>query len=242
MAFGRGCGFASGRLLGSDASDVVEKQLMPEDSDWMKHNRQALIVKSSAVRFGRTVSSISLSRKPLPQCPEPAGLDVTPRPFSRMKAIGLSTWLLPRSNQRLEGASMTWPWSLPFIGILVSIATGPLLFPKVWHDHYGKIAFGWAALALARLAIFNGTLPTLAAFVQSILREYLSFGRAGSPDASESAAWPFLALDEGADIAPPDERRGVRVLRHAMICLAQQVARPQRASPCIAVFAIESHA
>jgi hypothetical protein len=27
----------------SDASDVVEKQLMPEDNDWMKHNRQALI-------------------------------------------------------------------------------------------------------------------------------------------------------------------------------------------------------
>jgi hypothetical protein len=56
----------------------------------------------------------------------------------------------------LDGASMTWPWCLPFIGILASIATWPLLFPKVWHDHYGKIAFGWAALALACLAIFNG--------------------------------------------------------------------------------------
>jgi Na+/H+ antiporter NhaD/arsenite permease-like protein len=75
----------------------------------------------------------------------------------------------------LDGASMTWPWFLPFLGILASIATGPLLSPKVWHDHYGKIAFGWAALTLACLAIFNGTLPTLAAFVQSILREYLSF-------------------------------------------------------------------
>jgi Na+/H+ antiporter NhaD/arsenite permease-like protein len=75
----------------------------------------------------------------------------------------------------LDGASMTWPWGLPFIGILASIATCPLLFPKVWHDHYGKIAFGWAALALACLAIFNGILVALAAFVHSIFREYLSF-------------------------------------------------------------------
>ena len=75
----------------------------------------------------------------------------------------------------LDGASMTWPWCLPFIGILASIATWPLLFPKVWHDHYGKIAFGWAALALACLAIFNGILVALTAFVQSIFREYLSF-------------------------------------------------------------------
>ena len=33
----------------SDASDVVEKQLMPEDSDWMKHNRQALTISPSLI-------------------------------------------------------------------------------------------------------------------------------------------------------------------------------------------------
>ena len=75
----------------------------------------------------------------------------------------------------LDGASMAWPWSLPFVGILVSIATGPLLFPQVWHGHCGKITFGWAALALACLAIFNGIPATLAALVHSMLREYLSF-------------------------------------------------------------------
>lgn len=75
----------------------------------------------------------------------------------------------------LDGASMTWPRSLPFVGILLSIAMGPLLLAKVWHDHYGKIAAGWAALALAFLAIFNGLPAALAAFVQSIFREYLDF-------------------------------------------------------------------
>jgi Na+/H+ antiporter NhaD/arsenite permease-like protein len=75
----------------------------------------------------------------------------------------------------LDGASMMWPWSLPFVGMLLSIASGPLLFPKVWHAHYGKVAFGWAALTLTCLAIFNGRQAALAAFVQSVFREYLSF-------------------------------------------------------------------
>lgn len=75
----------------------------------------------------------------------------------------------------LDGASMRWTWSLPFAGVLLSIATGPLLLPKVWHDHYGKLAFAWAALALACVAAFYGLLAAITVFVQSMLREYLSF-------------------------------------------------------------------
>ena len=41
----------------------------------------------------------------------------------------------------LDGTALRWPWALPFIGILLTIATGPLLFPRVWHHHYGKLAF-----------------------------------------------------------------------------------------------------
>src|SRR5262245_46430409 len=75
----------------------------------------------------------------------------------------------------LDGASMPWPWALPFVGLLLSIATGPLLFPKIWHDHYGKIAFGWSALTLAPLAALYGEGAALAAFVHAMLGEYLSF-------------------------------------------------------------------
>jgi Na+/H+ antiporter NhaD/arsenite permease-like protein len=52
----------------------------------------------------------------------------------------------------LDGATLRWPWALPFIGILVTIATGPLLFPKLWHRHYGKLAFIWSTLTVAPLA------------------------------------------------------------------------------------------
>src|ERR1700730_1318784 len=40
----------------------------------------------------------------------------------------------------LDGAGLRWPWALPFIGILLTIASGPLLFPRIWHKHYGKLA------------------------------------------------------------------------------------------------------
>src|SRR3982751_1592619 len=45
----------------------------------------------------------------------------------------------PALAASLDGAAMTWPWALPFLAMLLSIATGPLLLPKFWHHHYGKI-------------------------------------------------------------------------------------------------------
>jgi len=75
----------------------------------------------------------------------------------------------------LDGASMHWPWALPFAAMLASIATGPVLFPKLWHRHYGKIALGWSVLTLAGLAAIYGTPAAAAAFVHAMLAEYLSF-------------------------------------------------------------------
>ena len=75
----------------------------------------------------------------------------------------------------LDGAQMGWPWALQFAGILLSIATGPLLFPKFWHAHYGKTAALWALLTLAPIAIAFGLSNALAAFVHAALAEYMSF-------------------------------------------------------------------
>src|SRR3954465_11867061 len=77
--------------------------------------------------------------------------------------------------QPLHGAAMRWPWALPFAGILLSIATGPLLFPRIWHHHYGKIALGWSLLTLAPLAALHGGGAAIGAFVHAMLAEYLSF-------------------------------------------------------------------
>ncbi len=75
----------------------------------------------------------------------------------------------------LDGAALRWPWALPFAGILLTIAVGPLLFPRFWHRHYGKLAFAWAALAVVPVAALYDIPIALAAFVHAMLGEYLSF-------------------------------------------------------------------
>lgn len=75
----------------------------------------------------------------------------------------------------LDGAAMRWPFALPFAGLLLSIALGPLLLPKFWHAHYGKTAAAWSVAALALLVWDAGAMATLAALVHAMLAEYLSF-------------------------------------------------------------------
>jgi len=75
----------------------------------------------------------------------------------------------------LDGATLRWPWALPFLGILLTIAIGPLLLPRLWHRHYGKIAFAWGSLTIAPMAALYGTPTAAAAFVHEMLTEYLSF-------------------------------------------------------------------
>ena len=84
----------------------------------------------------------------------------------------------PPRRPALDGASIGWPWALPFVGLLLSIATGPLLFPEIWHGHYGKIAFMWSALTLAPLAALHGIPVAVAGLVHAMLAEYLELHRA----------------------------------------------------------------
>jgi Na+/H+ antiporter NhaD/arsenite permease-like protein len=75
----------------------------------------------------------------------------------------------------LDGAALSWPWALPFAGILLSIALGPLLFTSAWHHHYGKFAFVWATLTLAPMAALYGADTALAALVHALLGDFLGF-------------------------------------------------------------------
>ena len=75
----------------------------------------------------------------------------------------------------IDGAQMSWHYALPFAGILLSIAAGPLLFPHVWHAHYGKIAAGWALLTLIAIGLRFDTSTALAGFIHAMLTEYMSF-------------------------------------------------------------------
>src|SRR6266550_5438505 len=89
----------------------------------------------------------------------------------------ISATLVPNFAEAapLDGAALRWPWALPFAGILLTIAIGPLVFPRVWHRHYGKLSFAWATLTLAPMAALYGAPTALAALVHTLLAEYLSF-------------------------------------------------------------------
>jgi Na+/H+ antiporter NhaD/arsenite permease-like protein len=75
----------------------------------------------------------------------------------------------------LPGAAMGWGWAIPFAGVLLSIALGPLLASGIWHAHYGKIGAAWAASALFALFLAFGWEAAVGAFAHALLAEYLSF-------------------------------------------------------------------
>ncbi|AGA68554.1 Na+/H+ antiporter NhaD-like permease [Desulfitobacterium dichloroeliminans LMG P-21439] len=46
--------------------------------------------------------------------------------------------------------------AIPFVGMLLSIALGPVLFSKFWHHHFGKVSAAWAALLAIPLIVAFG--------------------------------------------------------------------------------------
>jgi len=66
-------------------------------------------------------------------------------------------------------------WSaLPFAGILLSIALGPLLMPRIWHRHYARISFAWALLfAVPFVGAYGG--PAGHELLHVLVADYVPF-------------------------------------------------------------------
>jgi Na+/H+ antiporter NhaD/arsenite permease-like protein len=66
-------------------------------------------------------------------------------------------------------------WStLPFAGMLLSIAIFPLVAPKFWHHHFGKVSAFWAFVTLIPLiAMYRGM--AVYEFLHIILADYIPF-------------------------------------------------------------------
>ncbi|WP_069878528.1 sodium:proton antiporter [Bosea sp. BIWAKO-01] len=75
----------------------------------------------------------------------------------------------------IGGATLGAAWALPFAGMLLSIALGPILFPHFWELNYGKFAAFWAALVLVPLVLFRGFDPALGSLLHTALLEYVPF-------------------------------------------------------------------
>ncbi|MGQ3358767.1 MAG: sodium:proton antiporter [Phreatobacter sp.] len=75
----------------------------------------------------------------------------------------------------LDGRGMSLAWCLPFAGLLLCIATGPVFYPHVWEHHYGKIAAVWSALVVVPLLAAVPADQALGALTFTMLAEYLPF-------------------------------------------------------------------
>ena len=136
----------------------------------------------------------------------------------------------------LDGAEMSMLWALPFAGLLLSIATGPVLYPHVWEHHYGKFAAFWAACVHRAAVLFAGAIrPRRMRCSHTMLLEYMPFillllalftvaggiylegNLRGTPAANVLLLWPGTAarkprrhhrrLDDPDPAAHPRQRR-----------------------------------
>ena len=74
----------------------------------------------------------------------------------------------------VEGQGLSVLWVIPFAGMLLSIALGPILAPHFWHANYGKVAAGWIVLfSIPFLATYKG--DAFYEILHIVLLDYVPF-------------------------------------------------------------------
>ena len=74
----------------------------------------------------------------------------------------------------VDGGKLSVLWVMPFVGMLLSIALGPLVAAHFWHAHYGKVAAGWIALfSIPFLITFKG--DAFYEILHIVLLDYVPF-------------------------------------------------------------------
>src|SRR5690606_23185225 len=103
---------------------------------------RARLSPGSAFRFVRsTRRANSCSRRPrrLPDQRKSARGTVMRRWVCLLAApLAMAAFLFPApalAAEGLDGAALSLWWALPFLAILLCIATGPLFYPHVWEHH-----------------------------------------------------------------------------------------------------------
>jgi Na+/H+ antiporter NhaD/arsenite permease-like protein len=63
----------------------------------------------------------------------------------------------------------------PFAGILLWIAIAPLLVPRFWARHYGKVGAAWALITALMTSVENGPLRAASELFHVLVHDYLPF-------------------------------------------------------------------
>jgi Na+/H+ antiporter NhaD/arsenite permease-like protein len=79
------------------------------------------------------------------------------------------------SGHGIDGSDLSLLWTLPFAGILLSIAIFPLVAEHWWHHNFGKVSAFWAATLVVPMIIEFGFEATLYEVLHAYLLEYIPF-------------------------------------------------------------------
>lgn len=79
------------------------------------------------------------------------------------------------SIPHIDGSELSLIWAIPFVGILLSIAIFPLILPRIWHKHFGKISAFWAGLFILPFTFSFGVQLALYEALHVLLLEYIPF-------------------------------------------------------------------
>ena len=75
----------------------------------------------------------------------------------------------------LDGSAIGAVWSIPFAGLLLSIALLPLAAPHFWEHHFGKVASLWALIFLLPCAVVFGARTAATETMHVLLLDYFPF-------------------------------------------------------------------
>ena len=101
--------------------------------------------------------------------------------LSVLKPVVLALLILPwlagpaLASGGIDGRELSVLWSVPFIGILLSIALAPLFAPMIWNDHYGKITAAWTLAFFVPYALTFGFDLATRDLVHALVAEYIPF-------------------------------------------------------------------
>ena len=97
-------------------------------------------------------------------------------PLVLFAVLAILAWPEPaHAAEGLDGAKLSWLWALPFVGILLSIATGPVFYPHVWEHHFGKFTAVWSALVIVPLLLTTDLHTVTTTLAHTALLEYMPF-------------------------------------------------------------------
>lgn len=78
-------------------------------------------------------------------------------------------------SQHISGSILELYWVVPFLGILLSLALMPILTPRFWHGHYGKVAFFWSVITFSAMMAFFSFDQALFELFYTLLHHYIPF-------------------------------------------------------------------